>query len=58
MRISKSQRAVLLVTALGLLAYFINMLLYPPLPLYLMWPVWAVIGFLVFLALFPTRIKD
>ncbi len=55
MRISYAQRIVLLVTALGLLIYFIYMLLFPPLPLYLMWPVWTVIGLLVFVALFPTR---
>jgi hypothetical protein len=39
MGISKSQKTVLLITAFGLIAYLINMLLSPPLALYLMWPV-------------------
>lgn len=58
MRISNPQRIVLLVTALGLLIYFVNMVLHPPLALYQMWPVWTVLGVLVFLALFPSRGKD
>ncbi len=53
MRISNLQRAVLLGTALGLLAYFVNMALHLPLALYQMWPNWTVLGALVFSALFP-----
>jgi hypothetical protein len=52
------QRIVLLVTALGLLIYFVNMVLHPPLALYQIRSVWTVLGVLVFLALFPSRGKD
>lgn len=51
--ITKQQRIVLLVTALGLLFYLVNLLVLRPVAYYLVWPVWTVFGLLIFLALFP-----
>ncbi len=56
MTITNLQRVVLIITALGLAFHLIS-LIQVPLPYYMIWPVWAVLGFIVFLALFPTKEK-
>ncbi len=53
MNISKSQRITLVITAAGLAAFLIQLLIVPPIPVYLVWPVWTVLGLVIFLALLP-----